>query len=207
MKSSREYITQTDIVSSEAEHLILVDANDNELGSNTKEACHDGDGVLHRAFSLFVFNDRGELLLQQRSKEKRLWPLFWSNSCCSHPRLGETMDEATQRRVHQELGVSSNNLKYLYKFHYQAKYGDLGSEHELCSVYIGSTTDEVAANINEVSDWRFISASQLQKEVNKSPESFTPWFKMEWQQLIQNYSDELASLGADIDQNTLALVD
>lgn len=186
------------MVSCEAEHLILVDADDKELGSTTKEACHNGDGILHRAFSLFVFNQQGELLLQQRSEEKRLWPLFWSNSCCSHPRLGETMDVATQRRIHQELGISSGNLQYLYKFHYQAKYGALGSEHELCSVYIGNTTDEVAANINEVSDWRFVHATQLHKEISESPESFTPWFKMEWQQLTQNYAHELAALGVDL---------
>ena len=201
----KKHLPQHDIVSSETEHLVLVDKDDNELGSTTKEACHNGDGMLHRAFSLFVFNDRGELLLQQRSKSKRLWPLYWSNSCCSHPRLGETMNEATQRRIHQELGVNSDNLQYLYKFHYQAKYGSLGSEHELCSVYIGSTTDEVAANINEVADCRFVSVSQLQKEVSDSPESFTPWFKMELQHLLQNYASELAALGADVNHNAFAL--
>lgn len=204
MKNLNKHFLQNEVVSSDAEHLILVDMDDKELGSNTKEICHDGDGILHRAFSLFVFNDRGELLLQQRSEQKRLWPLFWSNSCCSHPRLGETMSEATQRRIHQELGVSSNDLQYLYKFHYHAQFGNLGSEHELCSVFIGSTTDEVVANINEVSDWRFINASQLQEEVNESPESFTPWFKMEWQHLIQNYESELAKLGADVSNSVFA---
>lgn len=207
MNNLSKHLTQNDIVSSEAEHLILVDVDDRELGSNTKEACHNGDGMLHRAFSLFVFNQEGELLLQQRSEEKRLWPLFWSNSCCSHPRLGETMAEATHRRIQQELGINSNNLEYLYKFHYQASYGALGSEHELCSVYLGSTTDEVAANVNEVSDWRFISASQLEKEISESPESFTPWFKMEWQHLTQNYASELAALGADVTHSTLTLLD
>lgn len=190
--------TQNDIVSSEAEKLILVDANDQAVGSNTKEACHNGDGLLHRAFSIFVFNNKGELLLQQRSDDKRLWPLFWSNSCCSHPRVGETMQDATQRRLHQELGVRSHNLQYLYKFQYQAKFGFQGSEHELCSVYIGNTNDDVIANINEVSNWRFTSAPNLAKEINESPDSFTPWFKMEWQQLIEDYACELRALGVDL---------
>jgi len=190
--------TQNEIVSSEAEQLILVDTDDQELGSDTKEACHDGEGLLHRAFSVFLFDKDGELLLQQRSGEKRLWPLYWSNSCCSHPRVGETMNDATLRRMHQELGVTCNNLQYLYKFYYRANFGSQGSEHELCSVYIGSTTDEIAVNVHEISDWKFISAANLNDELNDSPDSFTPWFKMEWQQLIQNHTKELALLGVDV---------
>lgn len=190
--------TRNDIVSSEAEHLILVNIDDQELGSNTKEACHSGEGILHRAFSVFIFNANGELLLQQRSDEKRLWPLYWSNSCCSHPRVGETMSDATLRRMGEELGITSNNLQYLYKFHYQATFGPQGSEHELCSVFIGSTSDEVVVNVNEVSDWRFVSAPDLNEELKSSPDSFTPWFKMEWQQLLQKHTKELALLGVDV---------
>ena len=90
------------IVSDESEPLILVDEADREIGHLDKGACHDGKGVLHRAFSLFIFNDSGELLLQQRSAQKRLWPLFWSNSCCSHPRKGESMETAVERRLAQD---------------------------------------------------------------------------------------------------------
>ena len=86
------------IVSSEAEELILVDPDDNETGYLSKAECHDGQGILHRAFSLFLFNADGELLLQQRGATKRLWPEFWSNSICSHPRRGESMQVATRRR-------------------------------------------------------------------------------------------------------------
>ena len=102
-------------VSSEREELILVDADDNETGYGTKADCHDGKGVLHRAFSLFLFNKAGELLLQQRSSQKRLWPGFWSNSCCSHPRRGETVLVATQRRLHDELNISAE-LEHVYRF-------------------------------------------------------------------------------------------
>ena len=91
------------VVSSESEALILVDENDREIGFSSKDSCHDGPGILHRAFSLFIFNTAGELLLQQRSAGKRLWPLYWSNSCCSHPRAGETMELAVNRRLQQEL--------------------------------------------------------------------------------------------------------
>ena len=105
--------------SPESELLILVDTHDQETGSLGKAECHDGDGILHRAFSVFLFNDRGELLLQQRSADKRLWPMYWTNTCCSHPRQGESMQVATERRLQQELNTAST-LEFIYKFEYQA---------------------------------------------------------------------------------------
>src|SRR5471030_3052775 len=86
--------------------LILVDEADRSLGFLSKSLCHEGRGILHRAFSLLIFNDAGDLLIQQRAAGKRLWPLYWSNSCCSHPRSGESMEAATQRRLRQELGIA-----------------------------------------------------------------------------------------------------
>jgi len=106
------------IVSSENELLILVDNDDKETGNLSKAECHDGDGILHRAFSVFLFNDQGELLLQQRGAEKRLWPMYWTNTCCSHPRQGESMDLATERRLQQELNTGSA-LEFVYKFEYR----------------------------------------------------------------------------------------
>ena len=135
------------VVSSEQEELILVDENDREIGSLDKAACHDGTGVLHRAFSLFIFNPRGELLLQQRSRTKRLWPLYWSNSCCSHPRRGETMEEATARRLEDELHIAAE-LEFVYKFAYQARFDATGAENELCWVYLGRTGGTVTPNRN-----------------------------------------------------------
>jgi isopentenyl-diphosphate delta-isomerase len=172
----------TEVVSSEDELLILVDESDRVVGHLSKGACHDGEGVLHRAFSLFVFNRSGELLLQQRSPEKRLWPLFWSNSCCSHPREGETMDGAVQRRLRQELQISSE-LQFLYKFQYQASYGDVGSENEMCWVYVGVTDDEVWPNPNEVGDHRWVTPARLDDEMDATPDIFTPWFRMEWRRV------------------------
>ncbi len=95
------------VVSSEAEELILVDEHDNEIGHLSKAECHDGEGRLHRAFSVFLFNDSGELLLQRRSPAKRLWGGYWSNSCCSHPRLGESLHTATSRRLRVAVAMSS----------------------------------------------------------------------------------------------------
>jgi len=179
------------IVSSESESLILVDDQDRQLGTISKSEAHDGDGLLHRAFSLFVFNHHGELLLQQRSAEKRLWPLYWSNSCCSHPRQGETMEQATHRRLHQELGISST-LNYLYRFQYQAQYLDLGSENELCSVYLGRTEDTVKVNRTEIADWCYLSFDQVNQKLLDHPEQFTPWFKLEWARISNEFLPQLS---------------
>jgi isopentenyl-diphosphate delta-isomerase len=170
------------VVSSEEEQLVLVDSNDRALGTSSKSACHDGTGILHRAFSLFVFNRSGDLLIQRRHASKRLWPLYWSNSCCSHPRAGEDIDEAVGRRLEQELGLTVN-LSYIYKFEYTATFADLGSEHELCSVYAGVATTAPVINTTEIADWRWIAPAALDAELVATPERFTPWFKLEWSAL------------------------
>ncbi len=170
------------VVSSEDEELILVDADDRELGHLSKAACHDGTGVLHRAFSAFLFNAAGEMLLQQRAASKRLWPGYWSNSCCSHPRRDESMKTATERRLDEELNLAAD-LRFVYKFRYRSSYGDLGSEHELCHVFLGRIGDDVRPNAEEIAAIRFVSAATLDRELSESPERFTPWFKLEWDAL------------------------
>jgi isopentenyl-diphosphate delta-isomerase len=181
------------IVSFDSEPLILVDDQDREIGHQDKLSCHSGSGTLHRAFSLFIFNEEGELLLQQRSINKLLWPLYWSNSCCSHPRRGESMEVAINRRSQQELGIKTQ-FQFLYKFKYQAPYQNIGAEHELCWVFAGRSSEPVRVNENEVAGWRFISASALEKEMQSSPQHFTPWFKLEWQRLTQDYREALHAL-------------
>jgi isopentenyl-diphosphate delta-isomerase len=168
-------------VSSESEMLILVDPDDREAGNLSKAECHDGDGVLHRAFSLFLFNDRGG---------KRLWPKFWSNTCCSHPRKGESMELATARRLQQELHTAAS-LEFIYKFEYQARFADRGSENELCWVYLGRLEGEASANASEIAELRFLSAGDLNREFDTVPERFTPWFKMEWQRLNEDFAEQL----------------
>jgi isopentenyl-diphosphate delta-isomerase len=176
------------VVSSEAEQLILVDEDDREQGFLSKAACHDGAGVLHRAFSAFLFNAAGELLLQQRADSKRLWPGYWSNSCCSHPRRGESMTTATERRLGEELNLAAD-LEFVYKFRYQASYGDLGAEHELCHVFLGRIGGDVCPNEEEIAAIRFVSAEALDAELSEHPERFTPWFKLEWDALMREHAD------------------
>jgi len=183
--------TSARIVSSEDELLILVDSSDNQTGSLSKAQCHDGDGVLHRAFSIFLFNSHGELLLQQRASGKRLWPMYWSNSCCSHPRQGDAIAAAAGKRLHDELNTASA-LEFVYKFKYQATFGRLGSENELCHVFLGNIEGEPTANEYEIEAMRYVSAADLEREFDSTPELFTPWFKLEWQRLNDEFADTLA---------------
>lgn len=170
------------VVSFESERLILVDAADREIGHASKADAHAGKGILHRAFSLFVFNSAGELLLQQRAAGKPLWPGYWANTCCSHPRGGEDMDTATQRRLSEELGFTCP-VEFVYKFQYHAEYREAGSETELCWVYVGTSDAPVQVNDTEIAAWRYVKPEILDREIAEIPNRFTPWLKMEWQRL------------------------
>ena len=168
-----------DVVSFDNEALIIVDAQDRILGHGTKAELHRGPGTLHRAFSIFLFNDAGHVLLQKRSADKPLWPEFWSNTCCSHPRRGESYGIATSRRLKEELGVEAP-LRFTHRFRYQAQFSAEGAEHELCSVYVGRIDGDPMPNPQEVSDWQWVSPSALDEWLDTNPENLTPWFKLEW---------------------------
>ena len=186
-------MSNSEIVSFDDEMLVVVDENDKIIDYKSKIECHQGNGILHRAFSIFIFNSIGQIIMQKRSEQKLLWPLYWSNSCCSHPRKGESLDTAIHRRLEEELGFDTN-LNYLYTFQYQAKFKDVGSENELCAVYIGMSDEQVRVNKNEIAEWRFIDPEELTKEVDDTPDQFTPWFKMEWTRLTKDYEERIRSL-------------
>ena len=173
------------IVSDPNEQLILVDSDDNKIGYSSKSECHKGEGNLHRAFSVFIFNSSGQLLIQKRSSNKELWDLHWSNSCCSHPRKNERTKSAAIRRLKEELGIVCK-LHHIYKFIYHAQYKDAGSEHELCHVFVGLFDGEIKANPEEIDDWKFIKTDDLEKELSNSGENYTPWMKMEWKELMSD---------------------
>ena len=175
------------------ELLILVDEKDNVLGYESKKECHEGEGLLHRAFSIFIFNDKNELLLQKRSFSKSLWPLHWSNSVCSHPRRGETYHEAARRRLREELGFETP-LQALFKFQYRASFKNIGSENEMCFVFIGKANGMVQADLNEIAEWKYIDAAFLTEDMLNYPNLYTPWFKMEWERIRKEYPVEIRNL-------------
>jgi len=167
------------------ESLILVDEKDHIIGYENREKCHQGEGLLHRAFSIFIFNPQSELLIQKRSAKKVLWPLHWSNSVCSHPYKGESYEEAAVRRLKEELGFEAT-LKVLFKFQYQARFKKFGSEKEMCSVYFGKSNGTVLTDQTEIAEWRYLDLEKLNKEIQTNPNRYTPWFKIEWEK-IQRY--------------------
>lgn len=177
-------------VSNPQETLILVDEQDNETGSCAKVECHLGDGKLHRAFSVFLFNPEGKLLLQQRSESKMLWPLYWANSCCSHPRLGEETEDAARRRMREELGVQCE-IRFLYKFVYHASYGTAGSEHENCWVFAGHFDGKLDINENEIADVKFLSPDELTRAIEDNGEHYSPWLKLEWERIRKDFLDQI----------------
>ena len=183
-----------EVASADSEALILVDEADREVGHLSKTKCHDGQGVLHRAFSLLIFNGAGELLIQQRSAAKRLWPLYWSNSCCSHPRRFESMETAIHRRLYEELSLRCP-LQFLFKFQYQAQFETEGSEAELCSVFIGRSQDVVRTDPREIQAWRWIHPEALETEMSGSGAGqFTPWFKLEWTRIWRDHRAAVLAL-------------
>ena len=170
--------------------LILVDEQDNEIGSCEKVACHLAGGKLHRAFSVFLFDPEGRLLIQQRNPDKMLWGGFWANSCCSHPRLGESTFDAAHRRTQEELGVNCE-LSYLYKFVYHAKFGEVGSEYENCHVFAGRYDGKLNIDAAEISATRLLMPEQLSAEIEANGEIFSPWLKLEWERICKDFLTDL----------------
>jgi isopentenyl-diphosphate delta-isomerase len=165
--------------------LIEVSADDIALGPVDKARCHAGSGILHRAFSAFLFDPHGRLLLQQRSALKPLWPGYWANSCCSHPRWGETLEHAVVRRVGEELGASIEGAPdWRFRFIYQARYEQRGSEYELCHVFTGRlAATTLRPDPAEVAQCRWVDPDTLERELQDPQALFTPWLRLEWPRL------------------------
>jgi isopentenyl-diphosphate delta-isomerase len=170
--------------------LILVDEADREIGTLPKTECHLGGGTLHRAFSVFLFDADGRVLIQERAAGKMLWPGYWSNSCCSHPRPGEATEAAARRRVREELQLDCR-LDFLYKFRYQAAFGSVGSEHELCYVYAGYATGHISTDPLEIAAIRWLTPDELGREIAAEPARFSPWMKLEWQQITASHLEQI----------------
>ena len=170
--------------------LVVVDRNDKVLGYKTKTECHQGKGLLHRAFSIFVFNHQRELLLQKRSQKKLLWPGIWSNTCCSHPEKGEVIKKAAEKRLKEELGFSCP-LRFLGKLRYEIDDQGRGSENEVTHIFVGQYHGRVKPDENEVSAIQWISLGRLKENLKNKPEEYTPWLRL----LIEKYSRKLGKLG------------
>lgn len=172
------------------EEVILVNERDEEIGRMEKHAAHR-QPVLHRAFSIFLFDANGRMLLQQRAAGKYHSPLLWTNACCSHPRPGERTEEAAARRLTEELGLRIP-LEHRFAFTYQAEVGNGLTEYELDHVYFGTVREAPAPNPLEVEAWRYVELEALREEMTAHPDRFTAWLHICWPMVEEHLSKKRA---------------
>jgi len=158
------------------EFVILVDENDNPIGTEEKVKCHLPNGKLHRAFTALLFDKNGRLVLTRRAKGKMLWPEDWDGTFASHPRESETYESSGERRMPEELGIEGK-LDYLHKFEYHVPYKDVGSENEICGTLIGVIDEdtELKEIEGEIDEIKWISAEELISEIKTNPKIYCPW--------------------------------
>lgn len=156
--------------------VILVNENDQEIGTKDKLQAHL-DGNLHRAFSIFIFNEQGQLLLQKRALEKYHSPGLWTNTCCSHPQPGITIDLSLKERLMEEMGMEAS-LEYQFGFKYKSEYDNGLTEHEYDHVYFGYSNELPKPNPVEVCEYRYIDIEDLKKDLKTNPEQYTSWLKI-----------------------------
>ena len=158
------------------EQVILVNEKDEPIGLMGKMEAHE-KGLLHRAFSVFVFNSKQEVLLQQRAACKYHSPNLWTNSCCSHPRVGETNQQAGERRLQEEMGLQVP-LQEVFSFIYKAPFDNGLTEHEYDHVLIGYSDAQPQINPEEVASWKWLSLEAIKEDILQVPEQYTAWFKI-----------------------------
>ena len=167
------------------EQVILVDLDDCEIGVMEKMEAHK-QAVLHRAFSVFLFNPQGKMLLQQRALTKYHSAGLWTNTCCSHPRPGETLENAVARRLMEEMGITTKVSK-AFDFIYQAELPDNLNEYEFDHVFIGNYDDEVRPNHLEVANFVYQSIEEVAANLQSHPEKYTVWFKIAFPKVVAWY--------------------
>jgi isopentenyl-diphosphate delta-isomerase len=165
------------------EEVILVNTSDEVLGTMPKMEAHR-QAVLHRAFSVFILNGEGQLMLQQRAADKYHSPLLWTNTCCSHQRMGETNLEAGTRRLREEMGFETP-LKDLFSFIYKAPFDNGLTEHELDHVLVGYYSGEPRINPEEVASWKWMGLEEVRTDLKARPGIYTAWFKIVFERFYE----------------------
>lgn len=165
------------------EYVVLVDELDNKVGLMEKMEAHINP-TLHRAFSIFIFNSKNEMLLQQRALSKYHTPGLWTNTCCSHPRDGESLHDATKRRLQEEMGMQCE-LKEVFSFIYKADVMQGLVEHEFDHVFIGTSDDIPIINKDEVESFRYDTVENIKADIERNPQNYTAWFKIAFDKLLE----------------------
>lgn len=170
------------------EQVILVDGNDLQVGQMEKMEAHQ-KGLLHRAFSVFIFNSKNELLLQQRAFDKYHSGGLWTNTCCSHPRIGESNLDGANRRLMEEMGMQAD-LKWVFDFTYRAEFESGLVEHELDHVFFGQSDLLPVINRNEVETFKYVNLEALKDELQLNPQDYTPWLKICLEKVMEHFTSE-----------------
>ncbi len=157
--------------------VILVDDSDREIGTAEKMSAHQHGGKLHRAFSIFVFNSKGETMLQRRAETKYHGAGLWTNTTCSHPMPGEDVMHAAHRRLKEEMGFDCS-MKEVFSFTYEADMGNGLTEHEFDHVIFGDHNAAPRPNGEEVSNWKWITLAGLDEDIRKNPKVYSPWLRI-----------------------------
>ncbi len=178
--------------------VVLVNAHDEPVGVADKLKAHE-QGWLHRAFSVFVFDPEGRLLLQQRNVNKYHSGALWSNTCCSHPHPDEPVAEAAQRRLQEEMGFQCA-LDPAFTFTYRAVLSDTMIEHEYDHVFIGHGTPTVSPNADEVQDWRWIAPNDLMADIAAHPANYTAWFRMAIERVLEHAHEHYPTIVPELDE-------
>lgn len=173
------------------EFLILVDEKDRQWGKLEKKEVHEL-GLLHRAFSVFIFNTKGDLLLQQRADEKYHSAGLWTNTCCSHPHHGEETADAVERRLTEEMGMLAET-QFAFSFQYKAHFANGLTEHELDHVYWGISDEIPKPQKDEVKAWKYISLKELARDLQENPQNYTAWLQICFKQLIRFLKKDLST--------------
>lgn len=163
------------------ERMIVVDENDNELGIATRKECHTVPGKLHRAYVIFLFDEAGRLFIQRRVSDK-IWGGYWDCSVAGHVYPGETYESGASRRLGEELGIEAP-LEYVTKFMYEAHHDSENMEKEICAILTASTSSAPQPNPEEISDAKFIPEQEIEEGFQRSPDEYTPWFKLGYETL------------------------
>ena len=176
------------------EEIILVDENDNPIGFETKLKAHENGGKLHRAFSIFVFDAAGRMLLQRRAEKKYHFGGLWTNACCGHPRKGERLEDAARVRLQQEFGFDTG-VEEIFDFLYRTSDAKSGlTEYEFDHVFCGEFNGEPRPNPDEIDAWKWVDLAELLVDLKNNPHQYTPWFKIALPRVIENLPDLHAAI-------------
>ena len=170
-------------------HIVIVDENDNEISTQEKLKAHQ-QGNLHRAFSVFLFNQKGEMLLQQRALSKYHSAGLWSNACCSHPRPGEDTIDAAHRRLVEEMGFDCQ-IEKVFDFIYRTEFDDGLIEHEFDHVFIGKYDGVVKPDPDEVESYKWVAIEELKKDIRENPQKYTSWFKIAFDKVMKFRNEKM----------------